>query len=262
MNDRQIPLEGATNFRDIGGYETVDGKTVKYGKLYRSDELSKLSQQDIQKIQHLGIKVIIDYRNEKERFQNETLDIAGTCTYSLDPLSAMAAAASQKDEELSFAAILKNITEEKALALMLQAYEDFVEDPHCKSAFAEMLSIISHKENQAILQHCRGGKDRTGYGVALILLLLGVPKSTVLEDYLLTNVYRSEKNENSLIHLRKNKEESFVKGMKVLKEARAEFLEKALSIIEAKYGGIQEYVEKELGISKVKMDHLKELYLD
>ena len=113
----------------------------------------------------------------------------------------------------------------------------------------------------AVVQHCRGGKDRTGYGVALIQLLLGVSYEEVMEDYLLTNEYKREKNTKSLKLIQEETNNpDFVAAMRYFKEADRCFLQTALDLIEA-HGGIETYVKEELGFSQQKIQLLKDKYL-
>lgn len=96
----KIKLEGAYNFRDIGGYRTKDGKTVKTGLLYRSDELSKLSESDVALLEKIGIKTIVDYRAKRERIDNEDVPIEGSTIIYLDPKADVAALASSENKDI------------------------------------------------------------------------------------------------------------------------------------------------------------------
>lgn len=100
--DRQkIKLSGAYNFRDFGGYRNKEGKRLIRGRLYRSDELSKITAADQEKLVQLGISKIIDYRNKKERLNNEDRPIGNAEILYLTPIADIAALASSEHDEES-----------------------------------------------------------------------------------------------------------------------------------------------------------------
>lgn len=256
----QVCLEGAYNFRDIGGYVGRNGKKICYGKLYRSDELSHLTSEDVAKIEGLGIKTIIDYRNERERKGNEDVPLTGAQIVYLNPVADIAALAAS--EELDTSKLYQGeITAAVAKQLMTEQNRAFVEDPQCQACYREMFQLMLHQDKLAIVQHCRGGKDRTGYGIALIMGVLGVSREDIMKEYLLTNLYKKEKNEKSLAQLRAaGKDEDFILAMRYLKEADATFLNRGLDLLEA-YGGILSYVQVVLGLTDEQIRDLEELYL-
>ncbi|WP_276934517.1 tyrosine-protein phosphatase [Dielma fastidiosa] len=258
----QIRLDKAYNFRDIGGYETNEGLVVKKGLLFRSDELSKLSEADIETIRKLNIKTIIDYRSERERVNNEDKPIPGAKVVYLDPKADVAALASSDNKHLLEQRTDK-ITAKQAYDMMSSQNREFVLAPSAKASYAQMLQLVLDPANCGIVQHCRGGKDRTGYGIALILLLLGVDQKTVVEDYMLTNVCKHEKNTRSLAEAyEQTHNEDFVLALRYLKEAREEFLLGALDIINNSYGGIEQYAINELNFSRENIQTLKQIYLE
>lgn len=260
---RQIKLQGAYNFRDFGGYKTLDNKRVKTGLLYRSDELSKLTDEDIRVLESLPLKTIIDYRSDFERQDNEDKKISGCKVVYLDPKADVAAMASDELKQMRMSKEKTLITAKQAYTLMSNQNIEFVRADTSKQAYKEMLEILLDVNNCPCVQHCRGGKDRTGYGVALILLLLGVDLDTVIDDYLLTNVCKQEKNEKSLKEAyEKTHNEDFVEALSYLKKANVEFIMRAINLINDEYGGIYNYVINELDFDAEKIEKLKKIYLE
>lgn len=259
---KRIILEGAYNFRDIGGYKTKDGKSVKFGKIYRSDELSHLTDNDITTIEELGIKTIIDYRNEAERVDNEDCLWSDVKVVYLDPKADTAAMASSESLK-GFDRYKNKLTASIAKTLMTEQNYQFVLSDSSKEAYRKMFDILLNEEQIPTVQHCRGGKDRTGYGIALILLVLGVSREQVIDDYLLTNECKKEKNEKSLKQVyEQTHDDDLVLALRYLKEAQLEFLLKALDTIDNEFDGIDSYVKKELGLSSNQINKLKDLYLE
>lgn len=263
MKDRYVSLEGTYNFRDIGGYRTKDGSVVRGGLLFRSDELCGCTENDVRYLKEMGLKSVIDYRNEKEREGKEDKVPASTRIYYLDPKADVAAMASSESlKEISPIQGKQKLTAKWARELMISQNEQFVLADSSKKAYRSMFDLILKEENLPLVQHCRGGKDRTGYGAALILLILGVDKKTVLEDYMLTNFYKKEKNQKSLEKLwEETKDEDTVQAVRYLKEANEEFLLAALDLMEERYGTAEQYAQKELAMTQEEITTLKEKFL-
>ncbi len=261
--DRQVKLEKAFNFRDMGGYKTQDGKSVKWGLLYRSDELSKLSEQDIQIVEKLGLKTIVDFRAEFERKDNEDKTIQGATVVYLDPSAMTAAMASSEAGDMKKMFDPKNLTADIAKNIMINQNAEFVTGEKPKQAYRQLIDLFLDESKIPLVQHCRGGKDRTGYGALLILSLLGVSKEDILEDYLLTNVYKKEKNETSLKEMyEKTKNDDLVLAMRYMKEANLEFINAAYDLIEKDYGDVVSYCKQELNVTDEEIQKLKEIYLN
>lgn len=261
MDERQVKLQGAYNFRDMGGYVTSDGRKVAYKKLYRSDELSKLSDEDVAILEEMGFKTIIDYRGAHERIENEDRPIKGATIHFLDPKAEVAAMASQEMKDRKHYD-LSQLKAADAKMMMIGQNEQFVLADSAKQSYRKMFDLMLDEKNLPLVQHCRGGKDRTGYGAALILLVLGVSKEDVLYDYMLTNVYKHDKNERSLNEIyEKTKNEDLVQALRYMKEANEEFLMTALDTIDEQFGGIDKYVRQELDLSEEEIQRLKDIYL-
>ncbi len=259
---KDFHFEQLYNFRDFGGYQTIDGRKLKRGLLYRSDELSHLTQKDKQVLKNLNIKTVIDYRNEAERLENENKNFGQKKTFSLTPVADIAALASAEYGDIDMANQSK-LTPELAEFLMIEQNHTFVTDSHCKKVYKKMLEIYLTPDSGIIVQHCRGGKDRTGYGVALLQGLLGVEKKDIIRDYLLTNLYKKERNQQSLEKIKEETENpSLVKAIRYFKMADTRFLGTALSYIEEHYQTIENYVKENLSITEEQIQYLKERYLE
>lgn len=261
---RYIDLEGTANFRDVGGYLGSDGRRVKYGKIYRSDALNFLTEEDVKKVEALGIKSIIDYRAEQERVGREDVPIPGAKTFYLDPKADVAAlASSEMSDKFRIVPQYDNLSADFAKTLMTQQNIQFVHNEASIDAFKQMFEVILDENNIASIQHCRGGKDRTGYGIALILFALGVDEKDIIEDYLLTNVYKKEKNESSLAELlEKTGDPDKVQAFRYMKEANESFLRAALNEIYEHYGTPMNYLQSVIELSDQDIEKLKNLYLD
>lgn len=178
MDDtRLLPLTGGFNLRDFGGYATADGRRVKSGMLYRSGTMFLLTGEDEAHLAALGIATICDFRRSDERRQEPTRwHGEGTEYWSRD----------YHDSTGTLSAMITEATISPARIreFMIELYRDIPTDhaPAYRAMFDRLAS-----GQVPLLINCAAGKDRTGVGAALILNLLGVPRETIVADYLLTN---------------------------------------------------------------------------
>src|SRR5215469_14065064 len=173
---RHLNLEGASNFRDLGGYPTADGRALKWRRIFRSNHLGHLTEQDVKVVRGLGVKSAFDFRGSQER-------LAAACVVEeikvhslpIEPTVVAALRARLQARALSSA---------DALEIMRESYRGYVRlNTH---SFRELFSHLIEDEAPLVI-HCTAGKDRTGFACALILHALGVPDQVIAEDYLLTN---------------------------------------------------------------------------
>ncbi len=240
---RSLPLAGASNFRDLGGYVGIDGRSVRWRRLFRSDHLAALTPGDAQALQSLGVSRAFDFRGVDERAA-VPYALSGVIQHPL-PIEPTVV---QRLKELAEAG--RTITPEHTEALMVETYRAFVHDnaDRFASLFAHLLD-----SDAPLVFHCTAGKDRTGFAAALILLALGVPREVVMQDYLLTNqLYRMPE----LPHARAPQE-----VLNVLWRVQQEFLEAALQAVDHDHGGVDHYLARQLGVRATERQRLSELYL-
>ena len=161
MAERNLPVEGMNNFRDMGGYGTKDGYHVKWGKLYRSDHIYNATEEGIKYLKGLGIRTIIDYRSPDERgkYPNKTIS-PDVRTYCLDPSAHTAELAAQftssKDSEDEN--LVNKIISQKENGSLVNRYDIVMEQYHnfackkeCKECFGKMLKIAADSKSSAIV---------------------------------------------------------------------------------------------------------------
>jgi protein-tyrosine phosphatase len=176
-------LEGAANFRDIGGYPTADGHHVRKGLVYRSNQLSDLTSRDYERLNALGIKLVCDFRTDGERLRSPTQWQGST-----PPEMMRAQIMKEADVNLS-PDLLRELTSRSSSAALGQAYERMV-TAEPAAEYGQLYKQIAAGKLPTIA-HCTAGKDRTGVFSAVLLTILGVPRESVIEDYMLTGEYMS-----------------------------------------------------------------------
>ena len=245
---REVKLQGAVNFRDIGGYKTKDGKKIKLGLLYRSAALNTLTDTDLAKLEALHIKYDFDFRGPYEVKTAPDKIPTGTTRISLPAGS----------ENVGDSTYMKNMAKYmKSDSFLISFYT--VLTPF-KDRYTPLFdSLLSNKTASPILFHCTAGKDRTGIAAALILYALGVDENTIYDDYEATNYYRRNENTKAIAQMTKyygldEKTASNLMG------AKKEYIAATFATIRATYGSIDTYLQKVLGLDASKINKLRKAY--
>ncbi|GMK37847.1 hypothetical protein PCCS19_09010 [Paenibacillus sp. CCS19] len=239
-----IPLEGAFNFRDMGGYRTTDGRTVKHGLLFRAAELTGLTPNDHRQLEAIGLKHVFDYRNRGEAEQKPD-PVIGQAVNTRVPANEAAEQAPHIDLAELFQ---KGLHHHFSQDMLLQMYANL---PIGSRSYRELMKLLASPEtNLPIVQHCAGGRDRTGVGSMLILLTLGVPYETVMEDYLLSNItltdYHQALFDMVSPYISVEELRSFEEAMRL----QEKYLDASMDSILREYGSFERYLELEFGIDE------------
>jgi protein-tyrosine phosphatase len=255
--DRLVPLKGALNFRDLGGYTGLDGRTVRWGRVFRSDALHALTDADLEVIAELGLRSVFDLRWSHERERQPT---AIPTSHGMRSLHLMVG----EDPDLTNSKelmdqILDGSLPEADDGFMAQMYVDMLRDG--AATFGQLLTHLAEHDWLPALFHCTAGKDRTGISAALLLSVLGVDETTILDDYELSTLYRSDKR---IEELRPTLEAAGVDIEKVrpFLSARRPVMEATLSHLHTDHGGVERYLTEEAGVSPTTLDRLRALLLE
>lgn len=182
-SERVIDLQGTTNTRDIGGYQTGDMRTIRWRQIIRSENLSRLTASDFEKLEEIGIKTVIDLRTDREHEQAPTEWLGDNPpTFYHFPIGDAHNDWFNAQRRLMRR---KNFTEEQALEHMVEGYRMIAEEG--PRSFHNLMDVVLDQSNWPVLVHCSAGKDRAGVATALILEALGVDRETIMQDFLLTN---------------------------------------------------------------------------
>jgi protein-tyrosine phosphatase len=228
-----LSIEGADNVRDLGGYRAAQGKTVRWDKVLRAGELNKLSPADVSLFEGLGLKTIVDFRGESEKVEAPDVPIATVQNTIYLPIDV--------GDLLDIRNFVRAPLEQNAL-ILVDGNSHFVTD--YQDQYREFFRILMNDANLPLLFHCTAGKDRAGFAAALFLSSLGVDRETIIADYQLSGEYVKEKYA------------SYVQRMPNLApifETRREYISAAFETIDSQYGGIDNYLTKDLGVDLKKM---------
>ncbi|MGB3166521.1 MAG: tyrosine-protein phosphatase [Alteraurantiacibacter sp.] len=258
--ERLVPLEGAGNFRDFGGYRAKDGGRVRRGMLYRSNRLSQLTQGDIAALEETGIATVFDLRSPRERETDPTAWQASHLAFHSWPPG--------HKRRLVDMAMEYPRDAGGARQLMLDFYAELPRT--LGHAFGGILREIASGSVPCVI-HCSAGKDRTGMAAALVLSAVGVAREDVLDDYAMTDrVAASEDDMARSLFVGKDgggraqgaMHKAFsAETIAVMRSARPEFLESAFAGIAREYGSLGAYYDS-IGVDDAMRDRLVELLVE
>lgn len=233
---RLLPMSGAYNMRDLGGYRTVYGKHVKWKTLLRSDDMNKLTAMDLDYLTLLPLRTVIDFRSEVEK--NAAIDRLPQTVSKHIPLPIEAGDMSN----------IADFDKSNLSAVMEEVYAYIIRN--MQNIYKDFFRILSEKGNAPLLFHCSAGKDRTGIAAALLLTALGVEREIVMEDYMLSAEHITKKYEA----LTKAHPE-----FTPLTTVKKEYLETAFRIIDEEFGGAENYLTNNL---EADLEKLRNLYTE
>jgi protein-tyrosine phosphatase len=257
---RRLPLEGANNFRDLGGYRTADGHYVRWGLVYRSGYLVNLTPKDSLYLYSLGIRLVCDVRAEGERMRAQDPEqwTGNTPELLSIPIGP------NRDGTLSAEDLKKRVAKINAETKdSIRGYDYAITDA---PQYGKILHRIAAGDLPAV-EHCTSGKDRTGVFSAILLTALGVPRETVIQDYLLTTQYMlaPDSIERTTADLQKIfglSEPPDAATVKAIMTTRPETLQATFENITKTYGSFDNYLRDGLKISDSDLASLRQKLLE
>jgi protein-tyrosine phosphatase len=259
--DRHIPLQGASNFRDFGGYRTAAGRTVRWRRVFRSDRLSELTAADYDSLEAFGIRRVYDLRRDVETAAWPTRWVGSVAPDLIcAPMfnDALGSNAPHRAEEGD------RQTAAQGQARMIRMYVRMVTEPYALAALRRIFGELTTPDAFPALFHCAGGKDRTGVTCALILSVLGVARSDVVEDYMLTGrYYDADANlERNVTQAAGDASGGWSReALAPMFGVQPAYIETALELVDAA-GGAEAFLTEKVGVSPADLQRLREQLLD
>ncbi len=246
--DRLVPLDGAFNFRDLGGYRGAGGGVTRWGTLFRSDTLHELSTADVATLGSMGLATIIDLRTPRELEQTGRGPL-GPESIAFRHLPVITGTEGGGAEGEAVAAPeVDDLTERYLWYLEVGG-----------QALAEALTILGEAASYPLVFHCAAGKDRTGVLAALVLDLCGVAPEDIVADYLIT----AERME--LILGRYRSDPKFEERMARVPAGRfgveAVTMERFLEVLHGRFGGSEAWA-RSVGVREASLDGLRSVLLE
>lgn len=258
--DRHVVLDGQPNFRDLGGYKTTDGRTVKWGQIYRSGELPRLSDADVARLEGLGIRTVVNFLTPLETEARGVDRLPDGVREVSQPISGgagggLAKVVSEARQTGDFSEVPVELNAEIHRLIVQEAREQY----------ATLLREVADASSRPLAFHCSHGVHRTGTAAAILLAALGVPWETVRADYLLSNDYRKEEVEKRLTQLQQLAAENQgiepdqvdTTNMEAFYILEGSYIDATHDQIVKEYGSLDGYLRKGLGLSEAEIERLR-----
>lgn len=258
---RALPITSGSNFRELGGYQTKDGRYIKFHKILRSGMLATLNQQDLAYLNDYGMRAVVDFRSDDE-VKHSPDKLPDNATYHYLPVFDY----DQTENSESLQQLEARYRHNPNLGhqKMLRVYHNMIADPHAKQSYRQFFETLlaNTAENQAVLFHCTAGKDRTGMAAVFFLTALGVDPQTIKQDYLLTNriaapIINARLDELAAHHATNDT----IANIRALLSVNPEYLATAIKQIKKEAGSIINYLHQGLQLTDDDIKTLRQLYL-
>ena len=266
-----INMRSISNARELGGYKTIDGKTVRKGVLLRSAALTDASQEELDSlIRDYKLSAVIDMRASYELAEEPEPVLDGVAQYNFkimdEQMMAQRAAGIYqilKDPNVDPVTRMTAILD--AGVISDQMYVEFLQGETGKAGFRDFFRVLLETpEGSSVLWHCTNGKDRTGVAAMLLLGVLNVDEETIMDDFMLTNTFFTEE-----ISALRAQLSQYIKDDGMLDEllvtgrgVHAPYMRNAIDYIKENYGDTPGYVKTELGLTDADIAKLQELYTE
>jgi len=259
---RRVVLDGAVNVRDIGGYRSAHGLEVVPGRLFRGDALNRLTSSDVELLDRLGLRTVIDFRSAGEVL----IGGADRLPYGIEfvhlpvsggDLEAVYELIASGDHDRQ----RRDLGDGRAASFMAGIYRGFVADGRLREAFGTALRLMCAPGRLPLLQHCTSGKDRAGWMTAIVLTALGVPRELVLRDYLLSNDYHRAGHDRLRLDLLKTGIMADPGLLRPVLEQSATYLGAAFEETDRRYGSFGRFLTHGLEITEAMLDGLRRALL-
>jgi hypothetical protein len=254
---RLVSLEGSFNFRDLGGYPAPDGRTTRWGRLYRADALHELTGDDVIRLRDLGLRTVVDLRTERE------LVTSGRGPLGLEEVDfhhlAVVKEGVRADGTSDAAA------EGESVAAPAPAGDDLAERylwylDVGRDSLVAALTLLGGDQHYPLVFHCAAGKDRTGVLAALILEILGVERRVIVADYVIT-----AERLRFILQRWRDADAGFAERMAKVPASRfsveAATMEGFLDQLQSRYGGARSWAV-EAGVPAAALDRIADLMLE
>lgn len=256
----RIHLQSLPNTRDLGALMTEDGRHILPRRLLRSGSLYHISLTDQDVLtEEYHLTEVIDFRTQKEILEKPDTVIEGVRYHEIPIVDEETAGISQAGS------FLELITEAGQLPddFLHNQYRSFVRDEYSVKQYARFMDILLNHEKGAVLWHCSAGKDRAGIGTALLLCALGVPRKTIREDFMKTNLYLEEEMQHMVRYLETKTivDSKVMDKVRILYKVKGEYLDTVFDTIEKDYGSVEHFLKKALYLTPKAIETLKNKYL-
>ncbi len=267
----RISLEGLVNTRDLGGYQSKDGRCIKPHKLIRSGELFHMTASDIEILTgEYGLRKILDFRTSVEAAGHPDPEMDNVVYIHLPILEEAALGITRENDDdmeksLDIVTAVLSYMENStagAAEYMDQMYTGLITGEFSKGQYRRFFEYLLEHEEGSLLWHCTAGKDRAGTAAVLLLNALDVEEDQILADYMKVNEFTKDAVEEKMRKvLQMTGNQEVTEQIKALFSVKEEYIESIYAVIGKVYGSMDHYLLKEMNLTREKRDRLKNMYL-
>ncbi len=261
VSERRLPLEGADNFRDLGGLPAADGKRLRWGQFYRADKLDELTEGDLTYLGSLDLRSVVDLRSEQEVASAPDVLPKGANGKPVNYVHLPIYNEAEDTTDIKGRIMSGTFGRDEADNLLVEVNKLLASREAYR--FQPFVDLIQDPQQVPVVYHCTSGKDRTGFATYLLLHTLGVDSAMVFNDYLMSNYYRFDRNRRNLrkVNLAQYVKKVDPEVLKPLMLVDPAYLQAAVQEIESQYGSVDTFLVKEYGLTVEKKQVLRERYL-
>ena len=255
----EYALTHQKNIRDLGGLSTKSGKAIKSGRLFRGGLLNKVSKEDIEIVDSFHLTDIVDFRSSDEYNERPDYRFKGVIFHNFSTFESDLKKEEQRQEDGNLLWFIDKGG--NGHAHLAKTYRQLVDTPEGISAYKKFFDLLLSDDKRVVYFHCSQGKDRAGVAAFLIEIALGVSMEDAIDDYMLSNKVMKERVEK-LIKYVENKpffSEQYRQSMYDVFQAKKEYIQEVIDIVNNKYGGFDKYFKEVLELD---VDKLKDIYLE
>ena len=256
---RLLNFEGIDNFRDLGGYTTSDGRSVKWGKLYRSGTFAHASRADQGVLAELGLTTLVDFRSAAEK-EGEPNQLPQPPPFEVVTIPTLDGGDNSVAEEIIARLESGDFSGFEPDSFMITANRQFAST--FTPNYREFMQVILSAGGEPVVWHCSAGKDRTGFAAAILLRTLGVPMDTVMLDYLASLEPAQAARSREMTLLRLFKGDEIADKLSVLLGVDRTWLEAAFEQIDSDWGSFDNYVSNALELTPEDVELLRSRLLE
>ena len=239
FTERHLPMDGGYNFRDLGGYPADNGRFVKWGFIFRTDDMQHLTETDLNYLASIGVRTVVDFRSEEEVEAGADILPATTNNHILLPIFPGNMSGMQ----------MSDINPDSFEDLMESMYTSLCTEEKIIDQYRQLFTLLQDETKIPLSFHCSAGKDRTGVGAALFLYSLGVSEDIIMQDYLLSNQYLEGKYAALIAEHPE---------FKSMGQVKTEYMKIVFDRLKADHGSVESYLKNVLNVD---IDKMKSLYL-
>ena len=261
VSERRLPLDGADNFRDLGGLPAADGRRIRWGQFYRADKLTDLTAEDLTYLGSLDLRSIVDLRSDAEIAEAPDILPEGYRGRKIDYIHLPIYNEAEDTTNIKGRILAGTFGRDEADNLLVEVNRLLASREAYR--FQPFVDLIQSPERVPVVYHCTSGKDRTGFATYLLLHALGVDSAMVYNDYLMSNYYRFDRNRRNLrkVNLAQYIKKVDPEVLKPLMLVDPAYLNAAVQEIERSYGTVDSFLVTEYGLTPERKKALRKRYL-